>query len=147
MEHRTIDNPWVSGVWRPIAVLEDDSEVATPPRLVEANDGREVWMHTGFVVEIFRDEADGYYLNLTTDTPFAFVEWELTEAGPEPRWITLSYAEAARRLDGGAQVEGVPMPVDWLPWLAAFTEEHFVPMKKKERVRPKSFKGAKRDDE
>lgn len=147
MEHRAIDNPWVSGVWRPVAVLEDETGEAQAPRLVESDNGRELWLHTGLAVEIFRDEADGYYLNLTTEQPFAFVEWEATEeGGAVPRWITLSYDEAARRLDGGAQVEGVPMPAHWLNWLAAFTDEHFVPFKKKDRVRPQSFKGAKRDN-
>lgn len=148
MEYRSIDNPWVSGVWKPLAVLPADSAAAEPPRCVESQAGREVWMHTGFEVVIHRHEADGYYLNLTTEQPFAFVEWEPGEEGgpARPLWVTLSYDEAARRMDGGATVEGVPMPPEWLHWLAAYTEEHFVPFKKKERARPKSFKGARRDE-
>jgi hypothetical protein len=106
----------------------------------------EQWLHLGFEVELNRTEAEGYYLNLTTDQPVAFVEWELTERGADPKWVTLSYHEAARRLDGGAQVEAVPMPSEWLPWVAAFTQQHLQVPEKKRRPAPASFLGAKRDD-
>jgi hypothetical protein len=49
-------------------------------------------------------------------------------------------------LDGGAQVEAVPMPVEWLSWVAAFTQQHLKIPEKKRRPAPASFLGAKRDD-
>ncbi|MEY2897603.1 MAG: hypothetical protein RL669_1872 [Pseudomonadota bacterium] len=146
MERRAIANRWVSEVWTPVAVIEQEGDEGGAPVLVERDEARERWLHPGFSVGLFRDEAEGYYLNLTTDTPFAFVEWEAREDGAVPLWVTLSYNEAARRMDGGALVEGVPMPPDWLPWVAEFTETHFKPPKKKERIRPPSFKGARRDE-
>jgi hypothetical protein len=146
MERRTIANRWASEMWLPVAVLEHEAPAGTEAVLVMRDEAREQWLHSGFSVTLFRDEAEGYYLNLTTDTPFAFVEWELTEGGAIPRWVTLSYNEAARRMDGAAQVDGVPMPADWLPWVADFTQTHFQPPKKKERIRPPSFKGAHRDE-
>lgn len=143
---RVVDNPWASEVWVPIAVIEREGPRDQAPILLERDSAGEQWLHLGFEVELNRTEADGYYLNLTTEQPVAFVEWELTESGAEPKFVTLSYHEAARRMDGGAQVEAVPMPVEWLPWVAAFTEQHLqVPEKKRRSERP-SFQGAQRDD-
>lgn len=145
MERCSIENRWASEVWSPIAVIERSGDMGASPLLVERTATREHWLHLGFAVELFRDEAEGYYLNLTTDRPFAFVEWELVDGRAMPRWVTLSYHEAARRMDGGAQVDGVPMPEAWLPWLAAFTQQHLQTPQKKERIRPASFGGARRD--
>ncbi len=143
---RIVDNPWTSAIWVPIAVIEREGARSEGPILLERNEAGEQWLHLGFEVELNRTEAEGYYLNLTTDQPVAFVEWELTDMGAEPRWVTLSYHEAARRLDGGAEVEAVPMPGDWLPWLAAFTQQHLKAPEKKRRPAPASFLGAKRDN-
>ncbi len=143
---RIVDNPWTSEIWVPIAVIERDGTRDQAPVLLERNAAGEQWLHFGFEVELNRTEAEGYYLNLTTDQPVAFVEWELTDTGAEPRWVTVSYHEAARRMDGGAQVEAVPMPREWLPWLAAFTQQHLQVPEKKRRQRPASFLGAKREN-
>jgi hypothetical protein len=142
---RIVDNPWTSAIWLPIAVIEREG-AREAPILLERNAVGEEWLHLGFEVELNRTEAEGYYLNLTTDQPVAFVEWELTEWGAEPRWVTLSYHEAARRMDGGAQVEAVPIPSEWLPWVAAFTQQHLQVPEKKRRPSPASFQGAKRDN-
>ena len=144
---RVVDNPWASEIWAPVAVIERAGTRDQAPILVDRNAAGEQWLHLGFEVELNRTEADGYYLNLTTEQPVAFVEWELTEAGGEPKFVTLSYNEAARRMDGGAQVEAVPMPVEWLPWVAAFTQQHLQVPEKKRRPAPASFRGAKRDDQ
>jgi hypothetical protein len=144
---RIVDNPWTSEIWVPVAVVErDGGGLPGAPILLERNAAGEQWLHLGFEVELNRTEAEGYYLNLTTDQPVAFVEWELTDKGAEPRFITLSYHEAARRMDGGAQVDAVPMPSEWLPWLASFTQQHLQIPEKKRRAKPASFQGAKRDD-
>lgn len=147
MERRSIVNRWASERWLPVAVIERAADEATAPILIERTDASEQWLHPGFRVELFRDEAEGYYLNLSTDQPYAFVEWEMRGGMAVPRWVTLSYHEAARRMDGGAQVDGVPVPADWLPWVAAFTQQHLqIPEKRKQRINAASFKGARRDD-
>ncbi len=48
-------------------------------------------------------------------------------------------------MDAGARVDGVPMPPQWIPWLAEYVERNYKPEPKK-RARPPSFKGAKRDE-
>jgi len=96
-----------------------------------------------FRVTLYADEADGYYLNCTSDYPAWFVHWRLDEeqpdAIPKVNFVTLSYNEAGRILDSGELVENLPVDVDTAAWLAAFAQEHFVPEPRK-RQRPESFK-------
>jgi hypothetical protein len=63
-----------------------------------------------------------------------------------PKSVTVSYNEAARMMDGGARVDGVPMPAEWIPWLEQYVMKHYKPEPKKKRSRPPSFKGAHRDE-
>jgi hypothetical protein len=55
----------------------------------------------------------------------------------------LSYNEAARLLDGGEQVDQVPLDPLILESIQQFVTEHYRPEVKK-RHRPESFKGAAR---
>ena len=41
--------------------------------------------------------------------------------------VTVSYNEAARLMDGGEQVEAVPMLDEILAWMAPFVDEHYKP--------------------
>ena len=103
---RIVDNPWTSEIWVPVAVIERDGARDDAPILLERNAAGEQWLHLGFEVELNRTEAEGYYLNLTTDHPVAFVEWELTEIG---RGTALGHAQLSRggaALDGGAAGRG-----------------------------------------
>jgi hypothetical protein len=52
--------------------------------------------------------------------------------------VTASYDEASRWMDGGAQVDPVPMPPPLVAWVSAFVAEHYKPEPKK-RLRPRSF--------
>ena len=69
-------------------------------------------------MELHRSEAEGYYLNITAPEPKVFVMWRMAEAGVvppvRPVVVTVSYNQAARMLDGGEQVDAVPLPADIL---------------------------------
>lgn len=144
MERTTLANRWQAERWEPVAIVPDDG--AQPaPRLLHEDAAQSQWLHPGFTAELFRDEVEGYYLNLTATKPFAFVNWELVDGVGVPRSVTLSYNEAARMMDGGAQVDGVPLPAEMQGWLAAFVDAFYRPDVKKRRIRPPSFKGARRD--
>lgn len=138
-------NRWQTEQWRPVRAIEDSIHCG-PQALLQEASGDE-WLHGGFRIELFRDEAEGYYLNLSSSTPFVFVKWDIEEGLGVPRAVTLSYHEAARWMDGGAQVDGVAMPDTWAPWLARFVAEHYRPAEQKKRNRPPSFKGARRDEQ
>ena len=57
-----------------------------------------------------------------------------------PKFITLSYNEAARLMDGGEQVDTLPASADIVAALAAFAAEHYQPEAKRKRKKP-SFEG------
>jgi hypothetical protein len=142
MERRALANRWQSETWQPVAVVPDEPGA---PRVILEEDGRSQWLHPGFEITLHRDEAEGYYLNLTTSQPYMFVMWRMHDERAVPEVVTPSYHEAARMMDGGAQVDGVPLPAELATWLAAYVDANYRPEPKK-RARPPSFKGARRDE-
>jgi hypothetical protein len=141
-----LDNRWQSEKWEPVGVVPDTGEHGAAPSLLQEDGRRTQWLHPGFRLELFHDEAEGYYLNLASPRPFVFVNWLDENGMAVPKSVTVSYNEAARQMDGGAQVDGVPLLEEWRPWLADYVGRHYKPEPKKKRIRPPSFKGAGRDD-
>jgi hypothetical protein len=45
-------------------------------------------------------------------------------------------------MDGGEQVDRVPMPREIYDWVSAFVQQHYRPQPKK-KIRPQSFKSPK----
>jgi len=99
------------------------------------------WGFPGFGVSLHPEDAEGFYLNLTSPQPCFWVMWrrgELDDELPSPQIVTLSYHDAGRWLDAQELVDQVPAPVDVVRWLAAFVEQHYRPEPKR-RARPASF--------
>jgi hypothetical protein len=137
---------WQPWRWELADVVPNEPSYGTQARRLQHDEGGESWLHPGFRVELFRDEAEGYYLNVTTPAPCWFVMWRMDEEAtvaeepiPRPVLVTLSYNEGARWLDAQETVEQVPAPPHIVDWMRAFSEEHYVPEPKK-RKRPESFK-------
>ena len=143
MERRALDNRWQSERWAPVEVVPDAGE-GHAPRLLEEDSEHARWLHPGFAIELHRDEADGYYLNMTTATPYVFVNWRMVDDLAVPKIVTVSYHEAGRMMDGGELVDGVPLPPALFAWLDEFVRAHYKPEQKKGKIKPPSFKGAKR---
>ncbi|HYF21499.1 MAG TPA: DUF3305 domain-containing protein [Ramlibacter sp.] len=146
MRRDRLDNRWQPYRWTLHDVVPQQPAFGTEVRRILADEQVEHWLHPGFTVELFRDDAEGYYLNATTPAPCWFVLWRLEEEAtlaPEPIArpviVTLSYHEAGRYLDAQETVEQVPAPPHVVEWMAAFAREHYVPEPKK-RKRPESFK-------
>lgn len=138
MQRREIRNRWQSEVWEPLGVVLNHSAGGAGPSLLVEEDGVAQWLHPGFAVRLHRDEAEGYYLNVSSREPKVFVMWRMEEGRAVPKFVTLSYNEAARLMDGGEQVDTVAMPAELLAWLGAHVEENYRPEVKK-RSRPQSF--------
>jgi hypothetical protein len=143
MQRRQLANRWQSHAWRPIdIVLDADPAPGMQQLLDDESDAR--WLHRGYTVELFRDEAEGYHLNATSSAPCWFIMWRIEEIeGAElavPRLVTLSYNEAARLMDGGEQVDTLPLPAQAVASLAAYAAAHYRPEAKGKRRRP-SFEG------
>jgi len=145
MEWTRLNDRWQSEKWEAIGVMEDEGTRTTPTVLMR-DPFRARWLHSGYALTLYRDEAEGYYLNLTAPQPFVFVMWRMEDGMARPSILTLSYNEAARMMDADEHVDGVPMPEQWRESLAAFVALYYRPETKQERVRPPSFKGARRDE-
>lgn len=149
MECVPLANRWVSERWQPAAV-----EIAGSPegpaesgpieaRLIARGPEGTAWRFTGFALELHRSEAEGYYLNLTAPAPKVFVMWrhadDDSQPAGRPQIVTVSYNEAARMLDGGAQVDAVTMPPAIFEWLKPFVAAHYTPEPRKKVRRNDPF--------
>lgn len=140
------NNAWQPWRWELAEVLQQEDAFGSEPRQLRRSEAEELWLHPGFRVELFRDDAEGYYLNASTDKPCWFVLWRMEEEATiadeplaRPAMVSLSYHDAGRWLDAQEQCEQVPAPPEVVDWMRAFAEEHYVPEPKK-RKRPESFK-------
>jgi hypothetical protein len=144
MQRTPLASRWASERWEPVAVEVDHAgsdPAAIGCRLLPPEPGNlpQRWCFTGYRLELHRSEAEGYHLNLTAPEPKVFVMWRmlepeaLEEGGPaaRPALATVSYNEAARMLDGGEQVDGVPLPPEIAAWMAPFVAEHYKPEPKR----------------
>jgi hypothetical protein len=136
---------WLDWRWVLHDVVLQQEGFGTAPRLLVKNDSEERWLHPGYVVELFKDDAEGYYLNATTDAPCWFVLWRMeeepalaAEVMAVPTAVSLSYHDAGRWLDAQEKVDQIPAPAEVAEWMSAFAQEHFAEEPKK-RKRPQSF--------
>ena len=141
MQRRAVQSRWQSEAWEPVGVLADYEEKGEPRVILEREDVTQ-WLYPGFRVDLRRDEADGYYMNMTTDEPSVFVLWRMEDGRAVPQFVTVSYAEAARWMDAGESVDRVAMPAEMKPWVSEYVERNYRPEPKKKR-RPQSFKHPK----
>lgn len=149
MRHERIQGPmsqWQTWRWVLDDVIAQEDDFGTMPRLLYKSDNEERWLHPGYSVELFTDDAEGYYLNASTSAPCWFVLWRMEEeAGmakepiAKPAMVSLSYHDAGRWLDAQETVEQVAAPAPVVEWLQAFVDEHHV-IEPKRRKRPESFR-------
>jgi hypothetical protein len=126
--------------------LSHAEHFGTAPRCLRQTEGEQLWLHPGFTVELFKDDAEGYYLNASSPAPCWFVLWRMEE---EPRlsdevmavpvMVSLSYHDAGRWLDAQENVDQVPAPEGVVAWMSEFIDAHWV-VETKRRKRPDSFK-------
>lgn len=132
MERTPLTNRWASEKWESKSVVPD-LDPAALPRVLLDNAGLLQVLFSGFQIKLQRDEAEGYYMNITSPQPKVFVLWRMGESWAEPQQLTVSYHEGSRWLDSGESVDGVPLPVELVPWMAAYCEENYHPEPQKKR--------------
>lgn len=138
----------VAARWKPWRWALDDVVPHRPqhgdaPHRLYDNENGLCWIFPGFTVALYRDDAEGYYLNVTTPQPGWFVLWRMPEGAdddtpPQPQAVSVSYHDAGRWLDAQETVEQVPAPPQVVEWMRAFAEAHHTPEPKR-RQRPQSF--------
>lgn len=126
-------------------LLPGPEEVLPMAQQAEVPPPGRFWLHRGHRVELFRDDAEGHYLNLTSPTPCFWVFWRpdeerRVEGEPfaAPQIVTLSYHDAGRWLDAQEKVDQVPAPAVVVDWLREFVDAHYQ-AEPKRRKRPQSF--------
>ena len=141
MDRERAPNRWQD--WRfTIAEVVADEDVFGAERRVLRDDGKvRRTLYPGFTLELHVDQADGYYLNLSSGAPVWFVVWRIDDDDPSLAWpetVSVSYTEAGRWLDAQERVDNVPLPAEVRDWLQAFTDAKYRP-EPKGRKRPPSF--------
>ena len=139
LERIPVASRWATHQWQAASVIPD---VGGEPRVLLERDGILQKIFPGFEVMLHNDEAEGYYLNVSSGEPCVFVSVRTDEEGadPYPFQVTASYNEAARRMDGGERVDNAAIDREFAAWIGEWVEANYRP-EKKERIRPKSFKG------
>ena len=133
-----VESRWESQRWQLVGVIPDTG--GEPRTLVETPDMLQR-LHPGFDLTLYRSEAEGYYLNATSEAPSVFVSIRYDESGDAyPYQCTLSYNEAARWMDGSERVERALAWPELAAWVAQWVEANYRPEPKK-RQRPRSFEG------
>jgi hypothetical protein len=139
LERRPVQSRWVDHEWVVDRLIAD---FGGDPLQEDLGDGRLCKAFPGFAITLFPDEAEGYYLNVSSGVPSAFVSLRTPEEGgdPYPFQITASYNEAARWMDSGERVERVDVDTATATWLEQWVAANYRPEPKK-RQRPRSFVG------
>lgn len=144
MERMTLANKWVDHRWEAIGVVPGRaSEPHGQARRIVEERGRTQWLFPGLELRLRADESEDYLMNVTAPQPRVFVVWRMEGELARPAWITASYGEAARTMDAGEQVDGVPMPADLREWIEAFARANYRPPETSKG--PRRYAGARRD--
>ncbi|MDP1537877.1 MAG: DUF3305 domain-containing protein [Burkholderiales bacterium] len=130
MVRLALTNRWASEKWEAKGVVPDLDPGAAPRVILERPESTQI-LFSGLQIALQRDEAEGYYMNITSPQPKVFVLWRMQETLAEPQLLTVSYNEGARWLDSGESVDGVPLPVELVPWLARYCDQHYRPEPRK----------------
>ena len=77
----TIEGRWANHAWDLHAVIPD---VGGQTRTAEEDARTLLRIFPGFEIVLFRDEAEGYFLNATSENPSVFVSLRIDEASGEP---------------------------------------------------------------
>jgi hypothetical protein len=142
MERIPLVNRWASERWEAKGVVRDLEPAGSTPHVIVDSAQCTQTLYPGLRLDLKRDEAEGYYLNITSPEPKVFVLWRWIDETAQPQRVTVSYGEGTRWADSGEQVDGVAIPPELLPWIAEFVEAHYEPEPpKKKRYASNKDKG------
>jgi len=141
MEREANPNQWEAWRFRLVDVVPHEEAFGITARVLRDDGKVQRTLHPNFQLELFRDEGEGYYLNLSSGAPAWFVMWRVDDEDPSRGWpetVSVSYTEAGRWLDAQERIDNVPLPADMVAWLQAWNDQHYSPEPKRRR-RPQSF--------
>src|SRR4029079_15018622 len=77
MERETAPNRWEDWRFRIAEVVPHEDAFGSEARVPRDAGKLQRTLHPGFTLELFRDEAVGYWLNLSSGSPVWFVVWRI----------------------------------------------------------------------
>jgi hypothetical protein len=140
---RAVVSRWADFEWEPASVELAQAEPAlTLSELIR--NGETQWRWHGVAMDLHPSEGEGYWLNLTSESPCVFVMWRKDDDAPhddvpKPVVVTASYNEAGRMLDAGDRVDRVAMPEAMQAALAEYTMKFYKPEKRRKVKRNDPF--------
>jgi len=139
LQREPVQSRWETHRWELVGVVPD---VGGAPRTLREEGQVLQRLFPGFELTLYRDEAEGYFLNASSEAPSVFVCIRDDESGgdPFPFQATLSYGEAARWMDSAERVERALAWPELAQWLGDWVGRNYRPEPRKRR-RPKSFEG------
>jgi hypothetical protein len=135
MQRRPARSRWADCIWEPHGVL---AERGGEKRLLRDDGQEQQWLHPGFKIVLHKDETEGYYVNVSSQSPRVFILWRMEGEEGLPLDLTASFEEAGRWMDGGHSVDSVAMPAEVFAWVGDYVEKNYRPEPKK-RIKPRSF--------
>jgi hypothetical protein len=138
MQRRASRSKWVDHVWEPWSVLTG-YEGGSGARQLVAEAEVAQWLHPGLELALHKDEAEGYYFNVSSASPSVFVMWRMEGEQALPVQLTVSVDEAQRWLDGGHSIDKVAMPPELFAWVGAYVEANYRPKPQVKKIKPRSF--------
>lgn len=133
MERSKLASRWLPYRWEARGVVRDIFPAAARGRVMLQDEQSLQVLFPGLELKLTREEAEGYYLNLTSPEPKVFVLWRLRDETARPEFVTVSYNEGTRWADSGESVDGVPLPPELRSWMGEFVEQHYRPEPKKQK--------------
>ena len=129
---------WSVPSWRAVSVVAGEhlAGKSAGQTTIYEDDGEAQYLWSGLTLELYRDQAEDYWYNLTSDRPSLFVICHESPDGElTPFRITADQVAASGCLESDDQVFAVPIPPELYLRLEQFVVAHFVPQKPKKRKR------------
>jgi hypothetical protein len=129
---------WSVPSWRVVGVVAgaDLPGREAYGRPVHSGDGEEHFLWGGLQLELYRDAAESYWVNLTGRQPSLFVLCtEDEQSMVTPRLVTADQNEACSGVEGDDRVFAAPIPPEVYRRIEAFVVAHHVPQEKRKRRR------------
>ena len=134
------DKRWMVDSWSAVGVLPArETKKGMSCTSIYRDEENEQFLHEGYFIELFDDEAESYYANLTGAKPAVFVIGAEDEEEDtfEPLLVTLSYSEMTSYMEVDTPVFDLPIPAPIYEWVEGWVLENYHPEKKHKRKRKK----------
>ena len=132
------DKAWMLDSWSALGVLPAEGQsTGVSCTSIYQCDSSEQFLFEGYCIELFADDAESYYANLTGRQPGVFVvcEQEEEDDSLHPLLVTVSYDEMASYIEVDTPVFDLPIPPPVYEWVEGWVLENYQPQKKHKRVR------------